>query len=67
MTGVVIIRGPAPLGIVAVNTQMDKVESIVALMAEVLIPTAGAKWKLLSQETSMETHPLICSKLFNQF
>lgn len=62
MTLVVIIGGTASPGIVAMNTQMDKVKSIGALMVEVLTPTAGAKQKLLSQETSMETHPLTCSK-----
>jgi len=62
MTGVVIVGGTARLGIVAMNTQMDKVKSIEARMAEVLIPTAGAKRKLLSQETSMATHPLTWSK-----
>jgi len=62
MTGVIMVIGTAPLGIVAMNTQMGKVKSIEARMAEVLIPTAGAKRKLLSQETSMETHPLTCSK-----
>lgn len=57
-----MVGGTAPPVIVAMNTQMDKVKSIAALMAEVLIPTAGAKRKLLSQETSMETHPLTFSK-----
>lgn len=62
MTGVIMVGGTVPPGIVAMNIQMDKVKSIAAQMAEVLIPTAGAKRKLLSQETSMETHPLTFSK-----
>lgn len=62
MTRVVIVGGTAPLEIVAMNPAVNMVKLIAVLMAEVLTPTAGANRKLLSPETSVETHRLTCSK-----
>ncbi len=62
MTGVVIVGGAATLEIVAMNPAVNMVKSIAVLTAEVVTTTTGANRKLLSPETSVETHPLTCSK-----